>query len=530
MSYEVETKDGIVIRGIPDDVPANDPRVRDKVTKARADRDAASVTAEMSTGERALAGIGMGMSRVGRGIGQRLGLVKQEDVTEAAPRDAALSATGAGMGGEILGNLALTAIPGLGLGGLAARGAAAVLPAAIAPTVGAAATGGAIAAGTVPVPRGDSLLREAGIGAAGGALGDVAARTVSRLIHPIMQSPEVKELLKRGIVPTPGQAAGGGMAATEEKLTSIPLAGQIIQSAKVRPRDEFNRVTLNLGMPNGQKVTQAGNAGFEEVKQELSGAYHRILSGKPVTPDAGLFSAIDNAKTVPQLPLNADGERNFNAIITNVFKQRVPQTGTLDASAMKAEIVGDIGKEAQKFLKSQVRAEQVVGEALMEARNTVNQWLVSQVAKSDPRAAAQLAMLDKHYGVRKQIEKAVDRAAAQGGVFTPYQAIRATRPGTEARELANTAQSVLGNRVPNSGTMDRGLMAYLAMHPSSIVNPAEYAGIPLASLLYSRPGSRYMLGDLIPGQQSLAEIARSAAPAAAQGGRALNEAWQNRIR
>lgn len=534
MAYEVETKDGIVIRGIPDNVAANDPSVLAKVTKARAERDAASVTADMSNTERFLAGTGMGIARVGRGIGQRLGLVDQSTVDEAAARDAALSNTGAGMAGELAGNLAVTAVPGMGLGGAIAKGASTIFPALVAPTAGAALTGGAISAATTPVPTGDSLGREALIGVAGGAIGDVAARTVARVAQPIMQSPEVKELLSRGIVPTPGQAAGGGMSRAEEKLTSIPLTGEIIQNARVRPRDEFNRAALNIAMPNGGKVTQAGNAGFEEVKQGLGSAYDRVFAGKSVVPDAALKTTLSAAKNVPILPLNKARQKTFDTVMDRVLWERVPMVNgmpiAIPAENVKAEIIGDLGKVARQHLNSTVAEEKSLGEALMTARDMVNDWLKAEVGKTSPKAAAEIAHIDARYGVRKQLEKAVDRAAAQGGVFTPYQAIRATVPGTDARGLAETAQSVIGNRVPNSGTTDRGLMAYLAMHPSSVVNPAEYIGIPLASLAYSRPGSRYMVGDLIPGQQTLADLARRAAPATAQGGRSLNEAWQNRTK
>ncbi len=373
-----------------------------------------------------------------------------------------------------------------------------------------------------------------------------------------MQSPEVKELLSRGIVPTPGQAAGGGMSRVEEKLTSIPLTGEIIQNARVRPRDEFNRATLNIAMPNG-KVTQAGNAGFEEVKQGLSGAYDRVFAGHVVQPDQALAAAVNSAKQAPLLPLNAQRQKTFDDVLDRILWQRIPyknvatggipnggivpagtlapnasqmggSVAALPADKMKQEIIGDLGKIARQHLNSPIAEEKALGEALMAARDATNDWLKAEVSKASPRAAAEIAHIDARYGVRKLIEKAVDRAAAQGGVFTPYQAIRATLPGTDARGLAETAQSVIGNRVPNSGTMDRGLMAYLAMHPSSVVNPAEYVGIPLASLAYSRPGSRYMVGDLIPGQSTLADLARRSAPATAQGGRALNEAWQNRLK
>lgn len=38
MPYNVETKDGIVVRNIPDDIPPDDPRVKEKVEAARASR------------------------------------------------------------------------------------------------------------------------------------------------------------------------------------------------------------------------------------------------------------------------------------------------------------------------------------------------------------------------------------------------------------------------------------------------------------------------------------------------------------
>ena len=63
-------------------------------------------TEGMSFFEKAAAGVGKSIYDTGRGIGQMLGMVSREEVDEARKRDAALMNTGAGMGGNIAGNLA----------------------------------------------------------------------------------------------------------------------------------------------------------------------------------------------------------------------------------------------------------------------------------------------------------------------------------------------------------------------------------------------------------------------------------------
>ncbi len=538
MTHEVETQDGIVIRGIPDDVPPDSLIVKAKVAKARAERDSASVTADMSGGEKFLAGVGMGMSRVGRGLGQVFGMTPQSTVDEAAPRDAALSNTGAGMAGDIVGNLAVTAVPGMGLGGLATRAATATLPALIAPTVGAAATGAAINAATAPVETGNTRWREALIGAAGGAAGDVAARTAARVAQPIMQSAAVKRLLGEGIVPTPGQAAGADslLGRTEQKAQSIPLIGDIVKTGRDRAAEEFRLAALNRANPPGApRIAQTGQAGIDDVNSALSKAYDRVFAGHTAQPDATLAAALDAAKHTPTLPLNAESQRTFDAVIKRNLWQRIPASGVMDAQSMKAEVIGDLGKVARTHLDSTLAQDKALGEALMEARNAAQQWLVQDIARKSPAAAAQISHIDPKYRNHIALEKATESARGADFNFRPNQLQAKTKRGESLRALANDAQEVLSSRVPNSGSVDRALIAAALGGGAGVTN--EYYGGPhylsalaLAPLVYSRAGSRYAVGNLIPGQATLADLARRAAPATAQGGRALNEAWQNRLK
>lgn len=75
-----------------------------------ADRKLYDPTVGMSGTEKFLAGVGKAMTDLGRGAGQMVGLVDREDVAESRKRDAALMNTGAGMAGNLVGNVA-AAVP-----------------------------------------------------------------------------------------------------------------------------------------------------------------------------------------------------------------------------------------------------------------------------------------------------------------------------------------------------------------------------------------------------------------------------------
>jgi hypothetical protein len=480
----------------------------------------------MSGTDKFLAGAGKGMTDVVRGVGQLVGAVDQTAVDEAKSRDRALSETGAGMAGELVGNLALTMAPGVGLGGLATKGAAAVLPTiarAAAPTVGAALSGAAVS-GAAPVASDESRAGNAVLGAAGGAIGDVAARGVSRIAQPIRQSAAVQRLLGEGVVPTPGQAAGGVVGRLEEKFQSLPGPGDIIRMGRDRAGTEFNAAALNKAVPAGQRtVTAIGQEGIDQAKTAISGAYDAALAGRVMQPDAALNTGLQAAKNASLLPLNSNRQKEFDSILRRHVWERIPQSGSLPAAAVKAEIDRDLGQLAFKLGKSNMAEEQALGEAVKAARDEVRNWMTRQTGTAAQRAAADTAHANK-----VALQKSVERAKAAGGKFTPYQLQATTRDGTDLRALANAGQEVLGSRVPNSGTADRAAALAALTLGAGGVGANEYFGGPayvsallMSPLLYSRAGSRYALGDLVPGQKAVAAAARRGAPYAAQAGRSL---------
>jgi len=77
-------------------------------------------------------------------------------------------------------------------------------------------------------------------GAAGGAGSTALGRGVANVVAPKL-SAAVQKLIGEGVNLTPGQMIGGMAQRIEDKMTSIPLLGDIIQSAKTKGIEEFNK-------------------------------------------------------------------------------------------------------------------------------------------------------------------------------------------------------------------------------------------------------------------------------------------------
>lgn len=69
-------------------------------------------TKDMSWGEKFAAGAGKAITDTGRGLGQMVGAVSREDVADSRALDASLMNTGAGMTGNVAGNIGMALMPG----------------------------------------------------------------------------------------------------------------------------------------------------------------------------------------------------------------------------------------------------------------------------------------------------------------------------------------------------------------------------------------------------------------------------------
>lgn len=470
-------------------------------------------------GARLVAGAGTALDNAAMRLKQVVsGLTPQDEARVQANRE--LTSTPLGMTGAVAGSIGM-------VGGPVAAATRALAP--VLTGTGAAATvGGATAAATNPVLSGESELANIGLGAAGAAGGDLAARGVARAVQPIMQSEPVKKLLSEGVVPTPGQAAGGFASRVEQRIESIPLIGDLIKRSKTRAIEELNKAAINRTLPNGERITVVGRAAMERADEIFDDAYRGALSGKTVKDVSGtLGRALDAVKKSDDLLLTEDGEKALTRLVDSL-KTR---TGVKDVDGEMAKKIDSLlGSKAAEYSRSGTVSDRDVGFALKQIQAALRKDLEA--------VAPQLKAINSKYADFLRVQKASGYIGAGEGVFSPSQfqrAVRAMDPSGNKRafsqgtarmqDLSGPAKSVMGDTVPNSGTADRALMAYLLGGSAAGVN--DYLGGPefltalgLSPLLYSRPGARYMVGDL-PGQSALSGGLRSLAPYAAQAGRVL---------
>jgi hypothetical protein len=156
MAWDLVTKDGITIKNIPDDVPQDSPKLQARVSAIRQvstdsiTQGALDPTQGMSGIEKFNAGMGKAFADVGRGAAQLVGAgPSADDVRETRRLDAPLMKTGAGLSGNIAGNIAMMA-------------PASVLPGASA--VPAAGAIGATLAALQPTETSGERLKNMGVG------------------------------------------------------------------------------------------------------------------------------------------------------------------------------------------------------------------------------------------------------------------------------------------------------------------------------------------------------------------------------
>lgn len=247
-------------------------------------------TKDMGKGELFLAGVGKAFADLGRGAGQLVGLVDRADVERARELDRALMNTGAGIAGNVVGNIAGLAptvfIPGANtLAGSAAIGAAAGLlqpSASTGETVRNVAIGGATAPAAIALGRG---LQAAGSGL--GAVRDTFTKTGQERI--------ARDVL-RAAATNSDDAIRNLQAARQLVPGSQPTAAQVAKDPGIA---QLERTFLNnpeLAAPLQQRYAMQRAARLKAI-QDVAGTdeyYNAIKDGRRI------FANQDYAKAIQQ--------------------------------------------------------------------------------------------------------------------------------------------------------------------------------------------------------------------------------------
>lgn len=419
---------------------------------------------------------------------------------------------------------------------------AGTLPAALAApaTVPGAIGAGVVAGGMMPVTDGgddywtDKAI-QGGTGAAGGLAGNLIGRGASRVIAPKVKE-GVKALMDRGVTPTPGQILGGGAKAFEEKMTSVPILGDVIKGGQARTIEQFNTAVYDdilrpLGVAAPKRV---GRNAVVEVGDAISRGYDDLLnSGAVFRLDRQLANDVQTLRTmVGGLP--AKEGKQFTAFLRDKVAKAFGPNGMSDGRTFK-ELESALAKEAAQFAKSgdayQQKLGQAYGELLTALRDGFarsNAGRTVTVGGKSVDAGQRLQDLNLAWAKLVRLEKAAGSQGAPEGVFTPAQlssAVKAADQSTRKRaysrgaslmqDMSDQAKDVIGNVYPDSGTAGR-LAAMLMTGGAGFVSPYAAAAGAVPMLPYTAPGQR--LAAMLLAQRpsyapQVADTVRRAVPA-----------------
>ena len=551
MPYEIETKDGIVIRGIPDDITPDHPSVKERVLAARSgsamkpqatpeQQSQASVVSRIGQGLRDPIDAGAqlltkalpeGVVNAGNAlnnlIAEKTGLVEKlpEGGVDQQVREReqayqrARQATGnegvdwARLGGNIVSpaNLAVASkIPqGVSTMGRIASGVA---------------SGGAFGALSTPVTEGKpeefwgekakNTLVSAGLG----GVFPVGAAMISPNVRP-----DVARLMKEGVTPTPGQILGGRAQVLEDKLTSIPILGDAITSSRKKGLDEFNRAALNRAVkPIGEKVNDIGRGGIDEVSQRLGAAYDELLPKLTFKADPKFAAELANVRQMAS-SLPPQQAQQFEKVLREQVVGKMTPQGLMSGERLK-EVESQLGRLAKGYAGDANFDNRQLGDAIAEIQRSIRQTLV----RSNPTEAKRLNDINTGYANYARLRDAASRQGALEGEFSPAQLAAAVRASDKSvgkgnyakgkalmQDLTDAGKNVLMQKYPDSGTIGRALVplsllgagggaSYLTDNPLPLAAAAMLTGPYLpggrqatAAMLAKRPESAAKAAQLV---------------------------------
>jgi len=385
---------------------------------------------------------------------------------------------------------------------------------------------------------------DAGVGAVLGGASAPLIGGIARMVNPKVD-PGVKALMDIGVRPTPGQILGGSAGRIEEGMQSIPLLGDFIKSGRGGAINQFNRGVIDNEVlaPIGGKLPRdmpLGRDAIAEAGDQVKAAYNSLLPKLTVQADQKFGADIAQLRGMAQY-MPAENAQQFEKILQRELLDKIAPGGGMTGVGFK-EAESTLGRLAADYRNSAIASERQLGGAFQQMQATLRDLLT----RSNPNHATELGAINTAYANLLRVQGAAGRIGSEEGVFSPAQLLSSVRQldpslrhGAFARgeakmqEIAEAGKTVLGNKVPDSGTPFRNLVSILAgalgggAIGSGAVSPGMAAGLlgggaatgaaysdagraALAHLLASRP-------DMAP---AIAARLRQSAPigAAAAGG------------
>lgn len=382
------------------------------------------------------------------------------------------------------------------------------------------AVSGAATGATAPVLGKDywgAKGEQIGMSAAlGGAL-TPALGGLARLVSPnASRNPALDLLKKSGVRPTVGQALGGTANRVEEKLTSVPLVGDMIAGARRGSHSSFESAAINRSLaPIGDKLPKgmSGREAIEYAEQKLAAKYDDVL-GKigAIQPDRQFNSKVHSLTQMVNKSRMPDAEKAKFGMAIDKVSGAIDQHGVITSNAFKT-LESDLGSTVRKLSGSQNVYDGEIAPAVKQVQQELRDMLRRQAGSH----AFELGSANKGWANFKRAQRAASAVGAENGEFSPAQfqsAVKAldrskdkgafARGSALGQDLGDAGKSILGNKVPDSGTPGRLALGAVAGGGAALLEPSLLAGALGGAALYMSPMQRLLVA------------AASARPAAAK--------------
>lgn len=439
-----------------------------------------------------------------------------------------LTSTGMDTAGRAIGNAAATLpigylMPGAGAASLMGRMASG------------AAAGGLSNALQPNDPNSPDFWKQkamqAGQGAAFGAAAPAITAGIARVISP-KTSDAVKTLLDAGITPTPGQMLGGMANSLEEKAGSLPGIGESIKAARGRAVQQMNRAAIDNALaPIGEKsAAPLGREAIDEAATKISQAFDRTVPNLTSRIDPQFARDMSQLTSMSQsmVPQRA---QQFAGIINNQVLRKISPNGTITGESAH-EMQSTLGRLAAMAHKSPDMDQRLLGDALQQAQSNV----IDLIGRSNPTGAEAFNAARSAYKNFIPVRQAASYLGSEEGILSPAQLLSGVKSADRSlnhaafargkasgQGFAEAAKTVLGNKVPDSGTAGRNalweipatLAGLYALHPGAAMGAA--AGGAGTMLAYTPQGQALMRGLLTArpvGAEGLAQGLRLLGPGA----------------
>lgn len=389
-------------------------------------------------------------------------------------------------------------------------------------------TGLGAATGVGMAPTMEQAPEEAVKGGIIGGLFSGGVSGIGRLLAPNVR-PEAAALREQGIPMTPGSAFGGRIQQMEQQAESIPVLGRIITGAREQQFEKFNTAAYNKVLGNLDPKLKVpanvtGRDAFNFVEQQIQNQYENVVPNLRITYTPRVeqsFDAIKKRYSGTKLP--EDLRKGFESYVDGL-KADFSTTQVMNGRRAQA-IKQDLADLANSY-SQETGAQKLLGNAYRDLQGLYMNLMKNQ----NPAYAKDLQKADSAFRDFVRVQTAVAKTRGEEGIFTPAQleasvrqTDRSARKGAFARgaapmqDLSGTGVSVLGTKVPDSGTAGRGMTAALLTGGASMVDPRMAALTGLATLPYFGVGERLMFSPRPASFTEAVQRARAASPFAVPG-------------